>query len=406
MKRIYLSGQSSFGNRGCEAIVRSTVELLNDCFKDIEVLVPSVDIEKDKKQWPDSINHNVIFVRAYMPKHLRCWVHLLRTPIPFLKKIIWPFPIPSWLKSQIDSVDMVLSIGGDNYSLDYRIPTLSMAIDKLAMDRGKPVFIWGASVGPFEKEKSFISTITKHLSRVSQIYVRETASFEYLTSKLKLTNVSLSADPAFGLLPESCDYEPHWPEEPKNGVLGFNISPLIEKYKNDTVDLLEESSKFIRYVIEHEGMNVLLIPHVIPLDNSANNNDWRYMNSLVESLQDLKSKVALLPKEINAPQIKFTISKLRFFIGARTHSTIAALSSGVPTASIAYSVKARGINNDIFGNEDRILNTSNVSTVTLCRALDGLVQEEQAIQEVLKKQLPLIASTLRSSVREIESSIN
>ena len=65
MKRIYLSGQSSFGNRGCEAIVRSTVELLNDCFKDIEVLVPSVDIEKDKKQWPDSINHNVTFVEYY-----------------------------------------------------------------------------------------------------------------------------------------------------------------------------------------------------------------------------------------------------------------------------------------------------------------------------------------------------
>ncbi|MBO5622010.1 MAG: polysaccharide pyruvyl transferase family protein, partial [Butyrivibrio sp.] len=39
-----------------------------------------------------------------------------------------------------------------------------------------------------------------------------------------------------------------------------------------------------------------------------------------------------------------------FFVGARTHSTIAAYSSNVPTLVIGYSVKSRGIATDLFGD--------------------------------------------------------
>ena len=37
-------------------------------------------------------------------------------------------------------------------------------------------------------------------------------------------------------------------------------------------------------------------------------------------------------------------------MGARTHSTIAAYSSDVPTLVIGYSVKSRGIATDLFGS--------------------------------------------------------
>ncbi|MFL2553974.1 MAG: hypothetical protein ACJ0S4_04690 [Candidatus Rariloculaceae bacterium] len=41
MKRIYLTGHHTFGTRGCEAIVRSTVGLLREYLGNVEVLVPS-----------------------------------------------------------------------------------------------------------------------------------------------------------------------------------------------------------------------------------------------------------------------------------------------------------------------------------------------------------------------------
>ena len=54
LKRFYLSGQRTFGDHGCEVIVRSTVQLLKEQLGDIKVLVPSDDVECDSAQWPEA----------------------------------------------------------------------------------------------------------------------------------------------------------------------------------------------------------------------------------------------------------------------------------------------------------------------------------------------------------------
>ena len=54
----------------------------------------------------------------------------------------------------------------------------------------------------------------------------------------------------------------------------------------------------------------------------------------------------------NCMELKGIISKCRFFVGARTHSTIAAYSMGIPTLVVGYSVKARGIARDLLGGEE------------------------------------------------------
>src|SRR5690606_31704136 len=167
------TGHRTFGNRGCEAIVRSTVLMLNQTFGQVEVLVPSDDIVRDSQQWPETGQYGDRFVEAYLPSHMRPWVHRQRLPLKILKRAGWPFPFPKKLRNEINSVDAVLSVGGDNYSLDYRLPSLWMGVDRLAMDLGKPVFIWGASVGPFEREPNFVPTIREHLAKMTLIMARE-----------------------------------------------------------------------------------------------------------------------------------------------------------------------------------------------------------------------------------------
>lgn len=400
-EKIYLSGHTSFGNRGCEAIVRSTIELLHGEGCDKEYLLPSLDFEKDELQWPELNEYNIKLVRPFSPPLLRFWVHLNRLPIPVIKKLIWPFSYSYQLKSQINSVDAVFSIGGDNYSLDYRIPTQVMAVDKLAMDMGKPVFLIGASVGPFEKEPNFVTTISKHLSRMTAIFVREGASYSYLTKKLKLTNVHQSADPAFALLPQPTNCSSYWPQNTKSGVVGINISPLIERYKNKTTDIRQEIVGFIRNIVTEEGFGVLLVPHVVPLDGSTGNNDRVYMQRILEHLSDLGDLVTITPEGLNASQIKDTISQLRFFVGSRTHSTIASISSGVPTISIAYSVKAYGINKDIFGDEKNVLNSSSISKKALLSLFDMLRREENKIKDNLAIKIPEVQQNLQSQFANI-----
>lgn len=406
MKRFYLTGQRTFGNRGCEALVRSTVGLLNKHFGRTEILVPSDDIARDKAQWPEASAQGVKFVKAYMPAYTRHWVHIQRTPLSFIKTAGWPFPMPKWLVEQIDSVDAVLAIGGDNYSLDYRIPSLIMGIDKLAMDLGKPVILWGASVGPFEKEPLFLPAIIKHLGRMNLATVRESVSYSYLKESLRLNNTFQMADPAFTLSKETVDTSPFWPETSPSGVLGLNISPLIEKYKSNGQNLIKETASFIRHTIESSKMSVLLVPHVTPLDGGTHNSDDHYMQALLPELSDLGKKVRIMPHQLNASQIKFVISQLRFFIGARTHATIAALSSCVPTISIAYSVKAIGINKDIWGTNQAVLPTNKLSEKTLTSSLEWLFENEQMLRSTLARRIPELQSLAESATGRVVQILN
>ena len=55
--------------------------------------------------------------------------------------------------------------------------------------------------------------------------------------------------------------------------------------------------------------------------------------------------------EHNCMEMKGFIARCRFFVGARTHATIAAYSSCVPTLVVGYSVKAGGLQRDLLGQK-------------------------------------------------------
>lgn len=406
MIRVYLTGQRTFGNRGCEAIVRSTVAALKNAFGDLAVLVPSNDIQRDSRQWPEAAEWGVKFVPAYMPPHTRHWVHAQRLPILWLKRAGWPFPFPRWFRQQIASVDAVLSVGGDNYSLDYRLPSLLQGMDALAMDMGKPVILWGASVGPFEREPHFVPAIREHLARMDRIMVRESVSHKYLTDTLGLSNVTRIVDPAFTLIPQEVDCTSFWPQDDGDGVVGLNVSPLIERYKRAGQNLVDEVVAFIHAAVWNSGYGILLIPHVVPLDGTDKNNDVTYMLQILERTGDLGPRVKIASSDLNAAELKYVISQLRFFVGTRTHATIAALSSHVPTISIAYSIKARGINRDLFGNEDVVLATPSLSAGALARSLDYLNKHEGDIKQTLANRMLDYKQILKIATEEIKGQIH
>lgn len=408
MKRFYLTGHHTFSNRGCEAIVRSTVGLLCEQFGEIQVLVPSSDIAKDSAQWPEAESLGVQFVPAYLPSINRYWVHLQQLPLPFLKRAGWPFPLPRWLRKTLASVDCVLSVGGDNYSLDYLLPSLLLGLDSCAMDLGKPVVLWGASVGLFEREPHFLPLIRKHLGRMTFIAARESVTVEYLTKLGLGEKVVHAADPAFVLAPEPVDLDPFWPEDSGEGVLGLNVSSLLLRYRpaGEPADrLLDEIAGFIHYAVAERGLGVLLVPHVIPHDGVVKNNDAAFMVQLLPRLNDLGNRVQLMDERLNAAQIKHVIAQCRFFIGARTHSTIAALSSGVPTISIAYSVKAKGINHDLFGHNRYVLDTMDVSQITLVEKLTQMLNEGSTIRALLMDKRAGMVDRARLASRKLAEAL-
>jgi colanic acid/amylovoran biosynthesis protein len=100
-----------------------------------------------------------------------------------------------------------------------------------------------------------------------------------------------------------------------------------------------------------------------------------------------KSRYLVSP-EYNAAETKWIISQMALFAGARTHSTIAALSSGVPTLSFAYSIKAQGINRDIFGHTDYCMEPTDLDAEGVAGRVSSMLDDSAAIKNDLAGRIP------------------
>jgi colanic acid/amylovoran biosynthesis protein len=314
----------------------------------------------------------------------------------------WPFPVTSELKSILQEVDAVISIGGDMYTYEGRLPAWIMGIDSIAMKYGKPVILWGASISDFNQEPMFKETLKVHFNKMSMVAVRESISENVFIKDFDVVDVVKIPDSAFTLVPQEICLDAFWPDIEGSGVLGLNVSPLIEKLNNDDFNIINEITSFVRQVIEKYDFSVLLIPHVSPLDGSEKNSDYHYMMQVLNKMSDLKNRVSIMDNTLNTVQTKFVISKCRFFVGARTHATIAAFSSGVPTVSIAYSSKAKGINFDLFGSRPVVVTLKELNAVNLLNSMDHIVENEGEIRRELAQKIPTYKNRIYEVIDQID----
>ncbi len=396
--RVYFSGQRTFGNRGCEALVRSTAHLIHSVKKDAEILVPSDDLAIDAAQWPAMGSEGVTLVSSYpTPIRQRLFTTAARKVPQLFASRMADMPIKAGMAAEIGSSDAVFSTGGDMYSLDYGPPTRITAIDSTALNLGKPVFLWCASVGPFDASPAIERAMIDHLSRFTTVVLREEISESYLRG-LGLTNILLAADPAFHLGVESFD----WPfiTGAQRPIIGLNLSPIAERIVGDAGrNIWEEAAKVCDHLVD-AGNAVLLVPHVTPLGKANLKDDHSTLAKVLKEINPSNdSHVSLLPRTLNAAQLKWAISKCELFIGARTHSTIAALSNKVPTISLKYSIKAQGINDRLFGDDRFVLPLEDFASESVLAACERLEAERTWAIAKLDETVPLERAKSLSAVR-------
>lgn len=391
--QFYLSGQTTFGNRGCEALVRGTAAMLQARFgDDVQLMCPLDNPVAEGRQWPQSAEQGVSFMPSpvFPATALRWWARANRV-LPLTRMGFPRFAADARTKAVFEQSAALIMTGGDILTLDYGVMSLYQwcRLNEAAMESGVPAVLWAASVGPFSARPEVERVMAAHLRRYAAITVRETVSLEYLRS-IGVEHAELVADPAFHLGPEifdtaALDFGGGRP------LLGFNVSPLIRKFRGGegNAEAMDgEIVAFLRKVVESTDFGVVLVPHVGPLDGGDWNSDWHYMNGLLQRLDDCRARIVLAPPNLNAAQLKHLIGCCRYFIGARTHATIAALSQGVPTVSIAYSTKAKGINKDLFGHLRYVLETPKVAASTLEDAFTGLQRDDSEVRAQLAERIP------------------
>jgi polysaccharide pyruvyl transferase WcaK-like protein len=270
--------------------------------------------------------------------------------------------------------NIAISVGGDNYCYPWsanQAVTLNREIRKHA----KATVLWGCSIDP----EAITPEVREDLAKYDLITAREPITYELL--KAINPNTIRVADPAFTLDRVDLPVPDGFIE---GNTVGVNVSPLIMKYGTEGSLILANYENMIRSILEMTDMQVCLIPHVV----WEHNDDREPCRVLYEKFRDT-GRVCMVEGG-NATQLKGYIARCRFFVGARTHATIAAYSTCVPTLVVGYSVKSRGIARDLFGTEENyVLPVQNLKNENhLADAFRWLVKQEAPIRQTLKNVIP------------------
>ncbi len=381
--RILLTGHGGSANRGCQAILVATIRLIRQHVPGCELALISWDPEADQKAAGDVLQG--VVVRRRRPRRglkRRFW----KTVASVGRKLRRGFPRFELLANRdlYSWADAVLSIGGDNFTDDYGSPERFFAELAFARRRGAKTVIWGATVGPFRDPREE-ARWAEELRKVALITAREPHTRDYLRRLGCEENLREVADPAFLLEPDPS--RTTTPEKPQGAFrLGLGLSAIVGQYGRGPDHYLACCLEFARAVLrEDDAVELLLVPHV---RGAAGNDDLAMCQRLASRLEDHRERLVIADPEADARGMKHAIATCDAFIGARTHSTIASLGSLVPTLSIAYSAKAYGLNQQVMGHCDFVVDAREFSAE---RLLDGWRRLRARLAEIrahLERRVP------------------
>ena len=388
MKEVFLYNHGGSENHGCEALARTACQLLGGD-KKISLLseAPQQDyfynVHKIAEIKPASLA-----VSKLSPDFIKAYIHLKRTGDYF------PMDTLSYTKpiKKLNKGDVEISIGGDIYCYeDYpKFIRLHSAITK----QGCKSVLLGCSL---EKRLFDDPAFLADMKRYDYISARESLTYQLLQDA-GFTNIGLNPDAAFSL---PVEYLPLPDGFIENNTIGINVSPLVVRKEIQPGIVYKNFINLIQWILDNTDCNVALIPHVV----WESNDDRTVLNELYKYFD--KTGRVVLVQDCNCMQLKGYISRCKLFVGARTHATIAAYSTMVPTLVLGYSIKSKGIAKDLFGTyENYVLPVEDLKNENdLVKAFDWILENENSIKDTLALKIPEYVNRINDIPSKIEKAL-
>jgi len=405
-----LLGNGSYSNRGCEAIVRGTASVLRQEFGKCRFSSIYLNWEKEQEdklnEYDSSIVHYPITpitispIRRFSPG----WFSR-----KFQQSVYGEIAEISRFYRQIEQAlqanrtHAILLAGGDNITPGPGgSPEKALRILHIARQQNVPVVFWGASIGPFAKNPDFEIRLVEELRNIDLICARESSTYNYLASLGLQDKLRLVADPAFYLEPEPSHLPSHIVSLLEESCIGLNFSPLVGRTYASSEEWVTRVRSAIEQLAHQHTGPILLIPHVL----KKNSSDLDFMQTALKEIPlAQRNNVFLIEQKLNAAQNKWLIGKMQLLAGARTHTTIAALSSGVPTLFIGYSSKARGIAHDTYDQLDWFVDGTDFVPEELVSKILAMLDQLPKIRTQVEQKRLLFRERALHAATELRSLI-
>lgn len=324
----------------------------------------------------------------------------------------------------IDTCDAVLDIsGGDSFSDIYGMKRFKSVVRPklIALRRKVPLILLPQTYGPY-RTTGAREAARKAVKGATMCWARDKPSFGELRNLLGDAFNSEShfcgVDLAFGLGPKDASDQVGSEiltmintDRSVRPLVGFNVSGLIYNDPDAAVsnygfksDYRKLVLSFLEWLMKNTKANLVLVPHVMS-PKGHYESDPGACESIARDLpEEFGSRIAVSPASFDQSQVKWLISQANWFCGTRMHSTIAALSSGVPTATISYSDKALGVFQSC-GQGEQVFDPRRLSGDQILNELLHSYESRATIQNSLNEHLPNVQAQLSDQLHSIASVI-
>jgi polysaccharide pyruvyl transferase WcaK-like protein len=307
--------------------------------------------------------------------------------------------------------------GGDSFSDIYGLKRFFfVALPQfLVLFLNKPLILLPQTIGPFK------GAMTKFLARCilkysSTIYSRDYIGLndvkELMNEKDKSNKMKFCHDVAFvieSLKPPRLDLDGLIEtNERKQEVIGLNVSGLlyIGGYTKNNMFGLKSDYKEIIYdlldiLINKKQLTVLLVPHTFGVrdpecDNLVSEKIY------AELKPKYKDKLFLARGMYNQNEIKYIIGMCDFFIGARMHACIAALSQCIPAVGIAYSKKFKGVFETV-GLQHLVADPRVLDKKAIFEIVDQALEDRNNTRAMLQALMPEVRREILNIFKDLNT---
>jgi polysaccharide pyruvyl transferase WcaK-like protein len=209
----------------------------------------------------------------------------------------------------------------------------------VAIMRRRPLLLSPQTIGPFTRP-GYKGLARLALEKSRTVVARDDQSLRALHELAPRAHGVLSVDVAFAL-----PYQDRSGERGgKRLRVGVNVSGLLfteaETGRNHfglSIDYARVMRRFISDLCD-QGAEVHLVSHVVPSAFAADDDGL-----IAQRLHAEFPATKVVPTFASPSEAKSFISSLDFLVAGRMHACIAAFSSGVPVAPVAYSRKFSGL---------------------------------------------------------------
>ncbi|MGD0792506.1 MAG: polysaccharide pyruvyl transferase family protein [Terriglobales bacterium] len=363
----------------------------------VDVQIPVVNMRFSKRLY---LSNNVVLLIA---------IAIIARIIPAKRLSQWVIGRNKVLRDLSKAIVCLSVAGGDSFSDIYGLGRLIYVSlpQVLVLLLGKRLILLPQTIGPF-KSRSAKLIARFIMTRASRIYARDYLSVKVAEPCIDSENgngkVRFCYDLAFVLdsLPPRHMKVVGLPnyQSGRSPLVGVNVSGLLMMggyTKANMFGLKTSYASLVRAMVDHmileEESNVLLIPHVFGTDVNSESD----LVACERVYQELKSvhgdRIGFVSSRHNQSEIKKIIGSCDFFIGARMHACIAALSQNVPAVALAYSDKFKGVM-ETLGVDRLVVDPRNMDEEEVLKALSSAYKERGAIRRELERKMPEVRSTV------------